>query len=398
VLLVLALATAAFVAEGPTSTATPTSTSTSTSIPPPPVPPAEQRRRSTVHLTAIPIIAYGSDVGLQLGGAAYLYELDAAGNRGDWGALGVSWTERGPRSLELKGELLGIGGTSLRSFVQVKASLDTSAPYWGEGAALGGLPIAPGAGSPPPEFRYRAVAPWASFILRGELDGPFGWWTRIRFTEVTVSEPGAALTEAAPPGARGARSTLLHAGFVYDTRDRTSSPRRGWLADASLFGSAPGALASHALAGTNAGVRGYFRPWEGAVLAARAIYDLKLGDVPFFERSLYEGLGYGEGLGGAGTIRGLARDRLSGEEKVLVGAELRAWLTETWWLGGHQEWGVSAGADGGRARDRGHAPVFGLGGFGGLRVLLQQAVVVRLEVGFAGQGALGYYLSFDEAF
>ena len=217
----------------------------------------------------------------------------------------------------------------------------------------------PGAGSPPPEFRYRAVAPWASFILRGALDGPFGWWTRLRYTEVSVTEPGAALSQAAPAGAHGGRSTLLHAGLVYDTRDRTSSPRRGWLADASFFGSVPGPLASHALAGANAGVRGYFRPWEGAVLAARALYDLKLGDVPFFERSLYEGLGYGEGLGGAGTIRGLARDRLSGQEKVLVGVELRAWLAETWWLGGHQEWGVSAGADGGRARDRGHPPISG---------------------------------------
>ena len=361
-------------------------------------PSASTPRTPTLQLTAIPIVSYGSDVGVQLGGAAYLYELDAAGNRRNWGALGISWTERGPRSVELKGELLGIGGTSLRSFVQLKASLDTSAPYWGEGAALGGLPIAPGAGSPPPPFRYRATAPWASLILRGALAGPFGWWTRLRYTEVAVTDPGAALAAAAPPGARGARSTLLHAGVVYDTRDRTSSPRGGWLADASLFGSAPGPIASQAMGGANAGVRGYFRLWEGGVLAARALYDLKLGDVPFFERSLYEGLSYGEGLGGAGTIRGLARDRLSGEEKLLVGAELRTWLAETWWLGRHQEWGLSAGVDGGRSRDRGHVPVFGLGGFGGLRVLLQQAVAVRFEVGFAGQGALGYYLSFDEAF
>ena len=382
--------------EGASPATPPLPPTTSPTPTPPPTP--TRPRAATLQLTAIPIVSYGSDVGLQLGGAAYLYELDAAGNRGDWGALGISWTERGPRSVELKGELLGIGGTSLRTFAQVKASLDTRAPYWGEGAALGGLPIAPGAGSPPPPFAYRATAPWVSLVLRGALAGPFGWWTRLRYTEVAVTEPGAALAAAAPPGARGARSTLLHAGVVYDTRDRTSSPRVGWLADASVFGSAPGPLASQAMGGANAGARGYFPLWEGAVLAARALYDLKLGDVPFFERSLYEGLSYGEGLGGAGTIRGLARDRLSGEEKVLVGTELRTWLAETWWLGRHQQWGLSAGVDGGRSRDRGHVPVFGLGGFGGLRVLLQQAVVVRLEVGFAGQGALGYYLSFDEAF
>jgi hypothetical protein len=388
--LVLALGLAAAGDEPPPHPASTPSAPASTATPTGP--------HDTVRLTGIPLVSYGSDLGVQLGLAAYLYELDRTGERGDWGALGVSWTSHGPRSLELKGELLHIPRTRLRAFIQVKTSLDTAAPYWGEGAGLAGLPIAPGAGSPPAAFGYRSAAPWASIILRGPLAGRLDWWARIRSTDVSVTEPGAALRLESPPGAGGGRSTLLHTGLVFDTRDRPSSPRRGWLADASLFGSGPGPLSDQKLYGANVGARAYFEPFPGGVLAVRALYDLKLGDVPFFERALYEGITYGEGLGGAGTIRGLARDRLMGEEKALAGAELRAWLLDSHWLGRHQEWGASAGFDAGRARDRGHAPVLGAGGFLGLRALLEESVVIRFEVGFAGQGAVAYYVSFDEAF
>ena len=357
----------------------------------------------SLRLAVLPLAAYGSDLGLQLGGVLYLYRLDDRGERADWAALGASWATHGPRFIEAKGELLRLGGSSLRTFFQLKGAVDPSAPYWGEGAGLAAPGLAPGvppgAGEPPSPYRYRAVAPWASIVLRGEVVGPLGWWTRVRATHVSISDAPPLLGAAAPPGAAGGTSTLVHAGVVYDTRDREASPRRGVLADASLFG-APRLppLSGFAQGGVDAGVRGYLEVWPGAVLAARLLYDLKRGDVPFFERTLYEGLGYGEGLGGSGTVRGLARDRLAGEEKLLAGCELRAYLLETRWLGRLQEWGVSAGADAGRARDRGHPAVFGAGAFGGLRLLWDRAVTVRFEVGYAGQGSPAYYLAFDEAY
>jgi hypothetical protein len=364
--------------------------------PRPPRPRLGEELEPGLHGAVLPLASYGSDVGLQLGGAAYLYGTDRRGERDSWGALGVTWTSHGPRSLELKGELLRLFGTSLRTFVQVKGAIDTSAPYWGEGAQLG-AGVAPGAGAPPPEYRYQAVGPWLSAVLRGGVAGPLGWWTRLRYTEVAVEQPSALLSRTAPRGILGGSSALAHAGIAYDTRDAGASPRRGVLADASAF-AAPAALSSYAFGGVNVGARGYVSLAANAVLALRGFYDLKLGGVPFFERALYEGLGYGEGLGGNGTIRGLARDRLMGEEKALVGAELRLWLTETRLLGRPQVWGISLGGDAGRARDRGTAPVLGAGGFVGGRLLWDRAVVVRLEVGYAGQGALAYYLSFDEAF
>ncbi|GEJ55299.1 hypothetical protein [Anaeromyxobacter diazotrophicus] len=352
-----------------------------------------------MQLTAIPLVTYGSDIGLQAGAASYLYQLDREGQRGDWGALGFAWSTHGPRGIETKGELLRLFDTSLRALFQAKVWFDPEAPYWGEGAGLGGLPVAPGAGNPPDPFRWRSSGPWLSLILRGDLLGPLGWWVRYRFTDISVADPGEALRAGAPPGRGGGPSSLVHLGLVYDRRDRPSSPRRGVLADASIFASPPlSPLAAQQLAGGDVGLRVYVPLWRDTVLAFRGLYDLKLGDVPFYERSQYEGLTYGEGLGGNGTVRGLARDRLSGEEKLLAGVELRAWLTETRWLGRRQQWGVSAGGDAGRARDRGHAPVVGAGAFGGVRALLDEAVVIRFEVGFAGQGATAYYLAFDEAF
>ena len=392
---------------GPTSPSppTPSHTTPTSPTPPPPVtptvpPPAPPVRREPVlQWTAIPLVTYGSDIGVQVGAAAYLYQLDRQGQRGNWGALGFAWSTHGPRGLEMKGELLRLWHTSLRTLLQAKVWIDPEAPYWGEGAALGGIPVPPGSGNPPEPFRWRSSGPWLSLILRGDLLGPLGWWARYRFTDVSVQDPGAALRAASPPGHDGGPSSLAHIGLVYDVRDRPSSPRRGILADASLFASPPfSALAVEQLAGLDVGVRAYLPLWRDALLAVRGLYDLKLGDVPFFERSQYEGLTYGEGLGGNGTIRGLARDRLSGEEKILVSAEIRAWLFGTGWFGRRQEWGLSSGGDVGRARDRGYVPVLGAGGFGGVRLLLDEAVVIRFEVGFAGQGALAYYLAFDEAF
>ncbi len=378
----------------------PTGISGATSPPPPPAAVVHEVGPG-LHFTVVPLISYGSDIGTQLGGVLYLYEIDEHGERSDWGALGGSWTTHGPAGIEVKGELLHLGGTSLRTFGQLKLSLDTSAPYWGEGAALAGPglppPVAPGAGSPPEPYRYRSFGPWISWILRGTIAGPLDWWTRVRTTHVSVEDAPPLLVASAPPGGSGGTSSLVHAGVVYDTRDRAASPRRGFLADASGFLS-PGPLSDFSMGGLDVGARAYAPLWSGGVLAVRVLYDLKLGDVPFFERTLYEGIGYGEGLGGSGTIRGLARDRLAGEEKLLASAELRTSLVETRWFARLQEWGLSAGLDAGRARDRGHPPVLGAGVFGGVRLLLDRSIVIRFDVGWAGQDALGYYLAFDEAF
>lgn len=354
-----------------------------------------------LRLAVVPLVSYGSNVGLQLGAAFFFYRTpEQGGARRDWLALAGSWATNGPRSVEAKGERFSLFGTKLRAFFQAKYASDDLSPYWGEGAQLAPGDT-PGSGTPPPAYRYRSVGPWLSLVLRhrlGDSGGP--WWAggRARFRQVDVFFPGDALRAAAPPGANGGTLTILYATVMRDTRDDETSPSRGTLADVSLFGSPPAVISDHGLGGVNVGLRGYRALAPGIVLAARAIYELKVGDVPFYERTELEGLNYGEGLGGPGTLRGVARARLAGEEKMLGNLELRATLVTLHSRGRPLELGVSAGADAGRARQRGYSPKAAAGVFGGLRAIWDRALVIRLEVGHAGQGGQAVYLAFDETF
>ena len=353
-----------------------------------------------LRIAVLPLVSYGSNVGLQVGGALLFYRSpENGGGRRDWLAVGASYATEGPRSLEVKGERLTFFGRPLRAFYQAKYAVDDQAPYWGEGGRL--LPgDAPGAGSPPPAYRYRAVGPWVSVILRHPLASATGpWWAggRVRFKQLGVFSHGEALRAARPPGAGGGALTTFHAGAMRDTRDEEVSASRGTLVDAAVFGAPPG-LSVAPLWGVNVGARAYHRLHPRVVLAVRGIWEVKLGEVPFHERSQVEGLDYGEGLGGPDTIRGVARARLAGEEKLLANLELRA-IAATYRPGGRSlELGFSAGADAGRARQRGHPALSAASVFGGLRAIWDRALVVRLEVGHAGQGALSYYLAFDESF
>jgi hypothetical protein len=356
-----------------------------------------------LRIAFLPLISYGSNVGLQLGGALVFYKAPKGGGpRRDWLALGGSYATHGPRSIEVKGEQFDIAKTPTRAFYQAKYAVDDSAPYWGEGARLA-PGDKPGAGAPPDAYRYRGVGPWLSLVVREPLPGapgaasPWSLFARVRFRRQEVLDPGAALASARPAGFEGGTLTMLHAGVLRDTRDEEISPARGAFLDASIF-AAPPLLGTNTMAGGNVGYRVYHRLRPGVVLAARAMYELKLGDVPFYERTQIEGLNYGEGIGGPGTLRGVARARLAGEEKILANVELRATLVTFRPADRPLELGVSTGLDAGSVRQRGYSRLSALGGFGGLRAIWDRALVVRFEAGYANQGEVAWYLAFDESF
>src|SRR6266540_1907764 len=97
------------------------------------------------HFAGIPLAAYGSDVGLTLGGALFFYkplpehpgELHAV-------SIGASYTTRGPSSLDVNLGFQRLLGTSLRTHWNLHLADDDQMPYWGEGARLGGLPTPTG--------------------------------------------------------------------------------------------------------------------------------------------------------------------------------------------------------------------------------------------------------------
>jgi outer membrane protein assembly factor BamA len=236
-------------------------------------------------------------------------------------------------------------------------------------------------------------------VLRGVLTGSFGWYTRLRWRYDAIVERGQLLEQEQPEGVDGGGVLLLGAGVLYDSRDREVSTSRGVFSDVSVLAAPelPG-VSRYPLVGFDAAVRGYLPLTANVVLAGRALYDFKHGSVPMFERTQYEGLVYGEGLGGSNTIRGLARARLAGEKKLLVGAELRATLLMTHWFDKVQEMGLGAGFDVGRVGDSGEAPLSAIGGYGQARITWDRAILMRIEAGYAGQDKVGWYVSFGESF
>jgi hypothetical protein len=305
---------------------------------------------------------------------------------------------------------LGILGTTLQASVNVHAADDDRMPYWGEGARLGGLDTPTGSGAPPSPYRYHDRRLFASAALRGGLLGPLGWHARARWLDVGVAEPRALLASARPPGTRGGRTALGEIGLLWDARDREVGTRRGLFLAAALF-AAPQirGVSDFAFHGYDATARAYVPLGLGTTLALRALYDRKMPGVPrtasdveavpFFERMLYEGLAFDEGMGSAATIRGIARYRISGDEK---GARERAAPTRR----PHddlaaktQEWGLDVGVDAAWARQPGYAHVDAAGLAAGLRFIWDRTILLRVEMGRAFQGGeRTLYVAFGEQF
>ncbi len=362
------------------------------------------------HFAAIPLVSYGSDVGLTLGGALFFYRpLADHPEEHHFLTLALSYATRGPRSADVGWGLQRLLGTSLRTYFNLRVADDDRMPYWGEGAALGGLPTPAGFGTPPQPYRYHDGRLFAAGVLRGAILGPLGWHVRARYLVVDVRQASPLLAASQPPGVRGGRVALGEAGLFYDSRDRDLGTRSGLFLSASAF-AAPQlhGVSDFSFHGYDAAARGYLPLWAGATLAVRILYDHKFAGmpgerdsdhaIPFFERTLYEGIGYGEGLGGGATIRGIARYRLAGDEKILGNVQLRASLFETHIAGKPQEWGIDLGVDAGRARQAGYPAIEGAGAAGGLRFLWDHAVLLRVEMGRARGGDGTLYVSFGDQF
>lgn len=381
-----------------------------TSEPPPDAPTISADVAPGWHFVGLPLVSYGSDVGLTLGGALFFYR-DVAHHPGlqQSSTLSLSWASRGPRNLDLgwgTPRLLG----PIEGRIHLHLSDDPRMPYWGEGAQLGGLSVPAGYGTPPPEYRYHDRRAFFAAILRGPILGSLGWHVRGRYLNVGVPESSALLITSSPPGYRGGRVLLAEAGLLYDRRDRPMATREGLFLSASGF-AAPfvSGVSDFAFHGYNGTARFYVPLWPGAALAFRGLYDHKLAGlpwgnksdhdaVPFFERMLYEGYTYDEGLGSASTIRGIARYRVAGERKLLGNAQLRVNLLTLHLAGKDQEIGVTGGVDAGRAWQPGYEHVDGAGVAAGLRLIWDRAVLLRVEMARARGGDQALYVAFGEQF
>jgi hypothetical protein len=364
------------------------------------------------HFAGIPLVAFASDVGLTLGAAVFFYRpIEDHPEARKMATLGFSYATRGPRSGDLTLGTQRLLGTPLQTSLNLHLGDDDRMPYWGEGARLGGLPTPAGFGTPPEPYRYHDRRAFAAWTLRAPLVGHLGAHLRARYLNVDVAEASALLLSSRPPGQRGGRVALAEVGVLYDTRDRELGTRSGVFASAAVF-VAPqvGGVSDFAFHGYDGSVRVYVPLWAGAALAARALYDRKIAGlpggradpavdaVPFFERTQYEGIAFNEGLGGYGTVRGIARYRLAGDEKLLGNLQLRVNVLTSHLAGKTQEWGLGAGVDAGWARQPGFEAVDAVGAAAGLRFIWDRTILLRIEMGRARGGDDTLYVAFGEMF
>ncbi len=198
-----------------------------------------------------------------------------------------------------------------------------------------------------------------------------------------------------PLGWDGGVTSMLHAGLVFDTRDRITDTSRGhWIelitrTNLRIFG------AGTDFFGVTLADHHYVNPVGDLVLANRLLVDVLVGDAPLSELSRFGDTSGTEGLGGAWSMRGYTTRRFIGKVKVVVNPEIRyRFLTWHWWgqrldLGGVGFFDVGR-VWGGIARDGPHGLIHWAGG-GGLRLVWNENFLARFEAGASLEG-YGIYI------
>lgn len=169
--------------------------------------------------------------------------------------------------------------------------------------------------------------------------GPVARWTDPE------APNGSPLASRSPRGAGGFGQAGARGGLVLDTRDDPLFPRAGVRAE--LAASAYPAVwdAAEAFGAVGGSASGYLR-LGAPVLALRAGGQWAWGGYPFHQAAF---------LGGAGSLRGHAHDRYSGDAAVFGGAELRVPLLPLE-LVVRGRLGASVLADAGRVVHDGRSP------------------------------------------
>ncbi len=195
-------------------------------------------------------------------------------------------------------------------------------------------------------------------------------------------------------------------GLVYDSRDNEISPRSGTY-DTFEFRASPrlGDAFPYAYQQYDVQLRAYLPLSDRNTLALRAVGDLLVGDVPFYELSRYEDT---SAIGGSLGVRGVPAYTFYGKAKIFGNAELRTHLTRFTAWGRKLSLGVATFFDAGRlwfdpTHPRPDLDGTGLGihwGTGaGLRLQQGRAFLVRADVAWSPDARpVGGYLLADEIF
>lgn len=402
---------------------------------PAPATPAPERRE----YTALPVLGFDSDLGLQLGvfGTLTSFAPGYAPFRFRLELL-LSATvklEAATASLpfhddHLQLDLPGLLGDRLRLQVILSWGRYSNSPWYGVGnGSSGEVPAAIAAAGELAAlrwFRYERTYPrldvTARWLLLRRRDGalPFRLdlvagttvtWNQFRIDAQSELGRELALSRGSGPDAaafadllRGSTEHVLpqlRLGLLVEARDHEFVPTRGLRGEVGVrVAPAPDPLRH---AGLWAALTGLLPVVPGhVVLAANASADVIVGDPPFYELS---------GIGGDSSVRGVPGGRFAGRIKLLSHLELRGFFPRFTIARQRFRLGLALLADAGRVwadfrpvrlegRDADASTrrlATGLGG--GLRLAWGEALLVRLDAAWSpSEDTWGLYITTDEAF
>jgi hypothetical protein len=390
----------------------------------------------------LPIVGANVDEGL--GGGVLFAAHRYTGNEGffrDDFALRIFLTSRFVQRHELKWEGIDVADLPLRVLARVGYYSTVTQNYCGTGnavrcdddrAAAAAREAGLIAGSEAfDEFvrhyhRVRFIRPHADLLLRWALtEAP----TKIEFMggarvayyipgDFTSSTPypGSLYAEAFPQGEPGL-SSVLQLGLTIDRRDVEASPTRGYFVETSLRAATPAWGSTWTWAGANAAAAFYVPMPFSTTLASRTMADLIIGDAPTEEQATIGGTRDHTAFGGQWIGRGLREHRGIGKVKLIQQFELRRELfdfvvfgvridvgagtfTDVGWIGADLfDFGGGAVVDG-VLTDIGSPTRLLFGTGGGLRILLNRALLMRLDLAWSPFEAItpSFYTPFGYPF
>jgi hypothetical protein len=316
-----------------------------------------------VEPAGFPIIGGNSDIGLQLGGAVTLTRFESGVTPYAWNmdmVATASFKDR-PGGTDVAQQaylwqwdvpkLLG-GKLRLNPLISYERTINQG--YFGLGNASS--PDRPEVvnGDRGRYFQYVNSEMRVRQLARYAIGGPWQLAIAGTFRAVSVeSYAGSKLEQDnLAHTVRGDRTTglpTLATGVIFDTRDNEIFPHQGSFDQIAIRG-AQGLPPSTSIqyAAFGASIAHYFRLGPESVLAVRALVDLQVGHVPFYD--LYTGGPFTpyDMPGGPSGVRGVPSGRYLGPIKAIGNVELRSIFMGFRVVGQSFRFGGSAFADAGR--------------------------------------------------
>ncbi|MCG6988075.1 MAG: BamA/TamA family outer membrane protein [Gemmatimonadetes bacterium] len=199
-------------------------------------------------------------------------------------------------------------------------------------------------------------------------------------------------------GPDGGWSNHVRVGLVWDSRDRETGPRRGTWSDILLQRVDPALGSDWRYTRWTLTDRRYFSISRALVFANRFVLQGVSGSAPFYDlQVLQTSFKQQEGLGGAKTLRGVLKNRYTGDGLFLWNAELRWEAVDFSALGKDFHTVLSGFVDSGRVWSGSPrlSQVFrglhrGIGG--GVRLVMGENFVVAVDAGTGAETGMPLYI------